>query len=304
MVAPVQEALNELPQEPILDVDMSEVALDPVETQAMLRSMETLAAELNIQELLDRLLPIMVSAGSAQRGVVAHLVKGELQIESGHSWHASSAIPTGLARYVLQSGESWTAVEVGSAEGRITIKGVGDVAYVADHQPAALLCMRIGHRESPTRVLILEHSQLERVFTKDRLWLLQWLAGQAAISIENAELYANQEARVRERPRALMSSNADLVAERQVSQSARREAESATAAKSQFLANMSHEVRTPLNAILGLSELLNASDLDQEQRQWLASLELSAELLLGIINDVLDLSKVEAGRVDLEVSPF
>ncbi len=82
------------------------------------------------------------------------------------------------------------------------------------------------------------------------------------------------------------------------------EAESATRAKSVFLANMSHEIRTPMNAIVGLTHILRAKVQVPEQQQMLAKVADAAEHLLGVLNDVLDISKIEAGRLVLEQTDF
>jgi CheY-like chemotaxis protein/nitrogen-specific signal transduction histidine kinase len=82
-------------------------------------------------------------------------------------------------------------------------------------------------------------------------------------------------------------------------QLARKQAETANNAKSEFLAMMSHEIRTPLNAVLGLMDTLVDSGLDNKQMEWVSQMEQSAQLLLTIINDILDLSRIESGKFEL-----
>ncbi len=85
---------------------------------------------------------------------------------------------------------------------------------------------------------------------------------------------------------------------------ARRQAEAATRAKSAFLANISHEIRTPMNAVLGTAYLLQQTSLDIQQAQHVERIMGAGNILLGIINDVLDLSKIEAGKMALDQRPF
>jgi len=111
-------------------------------------------------------------------------------------------------------------------------------------------------------------------------------AAQAALEQSRAEL----ERRVTERTEALAE--------------ATQRAEAASQAKSAFLANMSHEIRTPMNAIIGLSHLMADSPCDARQADRIAKIERAAAHLMFLINDILDLSKIEAGRLTLEEVPF
>ena len=98
------------------------------------------------------------------------------------------------------------------------------------------------------------------------------------------------------------------ITERERSAEALREAlahaESANRAKTHFLANVSHEIRTPLNGVLGMASVLSETALDEEQREFLQAIEDSGQILLTTIGDVLDLSKIEAGKMTLENRPF
>ncbi len=85
---------------------------------------------------------------------------------------------------------------------------------------------------------------------------------------------------------------------------AKVEAEAAKEAEKQFLANVSHEMRTPLNAILGMTNLLNSTNLNVEQREYLEMLDSSSNMLHSLITDILDISKIDAGEVKVNKSPF
>ncbi len=108
---------------------------------------------------------------------------------------------------------------------------------------------------------------------------------------------------VEDRTAELRHANVALLQEIEERKRAEQEAYRANATKTEFLAHLSHEIRTPMNAILGFTELLAARIKDEQLRGFLRSIEISGSTLLTLINDILDLSKIEAGRIELELQP-
>ncbi len=102
----------------------------------------------------------------------------------------------------------------------------------------------------------------------------------------------------------LAQSWAELSSAKQEAQERERAAEAANRAKSQFLATMSHEIRTPLNGVLGMAQAMGGDDLSEVQRERLRVIRRSGETLLAVLNDVLDLSKIEASKLELELVEF
>lgn len=173
--------------------------------------------------------------------------------------------------------------------------------------------------------LLVTHQQVRGLFGPDEERLADFIATLAGAALENAEgfqqlqaLNETLEQRVAERTAAAEARAHELARSNQelerVAQELRHTeeqlrvaihaAESANRAKTHFLTTMSHEIRTPMNGILGMTELTLKTPLTAQQRNYLELVKKSGDTLLTLLNDILDLSKIEAGRMDLEFIPF
>lgn len=152
--------------------------------------------------------------------------------------------------------------------------GVVLTTSMSEVQQSTRLSVQVGAALVVGLAVVRQALQLQE---RDRLIVVERMLRQ-----REAEL----ESRVIERTRALIA--------------AREAAEAANQAKSEFLANMSHEIRTPLNAVLGFAQVAAASTTDAVQQQWMEKIQQAGQQLLRLINDILDMSKIEAHKLDLE----
>ncbi|MCA9559466.1 MAG: GAF domain-containing protein, partial [Myxococcales bacterium] len=231
------------------------------------------------------------------RGVRGALVLGdaeaatvEARMELGQSPRVGPSVPLGAARdlpakLVQRVLRAQHAVVLGDPD-----EADVDDPYLRGRPALSVLCVPIVRGGDVRGAVYLENDLVEHAFSSRQIVAVQTLAAQAAIAIENARLYESLDAQVRERTEAL--------------EVALARAQVASRVKSTFLATMSHELKTPLNAILGYADYLRErATLDTEGRKGVETIRRSGAHLLGVIDDILDMARLEAGRVELDPRP-
>ena len=189
-----------------------------------------------------------------------------------------------------------------------SVWGIGDAIFDEGHRGAGFLEMAqdLGagvHPEDHERVA----AELSQAKAEGRNYRGEYRMSRfddREVWVASAQAYSYDE---RGEPETRLGVLVDITQRKKAEQAlfaAIAEAEAANRAKSDFLATMSHEIRTPLNGVLGMARAMAADDLSPTQRERLEVVRQSGEALLALLNDVLDLSKVEAGKLELDVEPF
>jgi predicted ATPase/signal transduction histidine kinase/CheY-like chemotaxis protein len=271
---------------------------DTLDLESILKSAEAISAELNYDTLLRKLLALVVENAGAERAML--LRPGADGVMQPEAWlvQASDGPQFGSAEDSASPFQPAAPVML-----RVQHTGKSQVLTDAsrDHRLArdaevlrrhirSVLCVPLLRQQQIRAMLYLENNLAPGLFSDQQVRVLGILAGQAAIALESASLYRSMEQQVRERTQEL--------------EQAKLRAEDSTRAKGAFLANMSHEIRTPLNAVIGLSGLALKQPMPERVHDYLLKIQQSGEHLMGLINGILDYSRIESGKLEIEAVPF
>ena len=248
------------------------------------------ASSETVDEKINRTLQVVSEFFKVERSYFLSSMPGQANVSMTHEWCAA-----GIASRLTETQNCRVDYQI-IGEERLAAIRAGEIVHLRDVENPLMQCdaavcrmkpdSRINHLLIPIRV---NHRIAGLWGFQSTKQPNQWQEEQLALL------------------RIVANTLSEVLAKRELEQEiiqARDKAETANLAKSRFLANMSHEIRTPMNGILGFLQLLETTQLSEEQADFVHHIKLSSNILRNLINDVLDLSKIEAKKMELEQRPF
>lgn len=275
---------------------------EKIDIDAILKSSTLLSKDMRLDLFIKNILEIIMENTGADRAIFLIEKDGRFfvdttrdieQVISGinSEFQFYNEISKKAIKQCIESGEQ---IIYGNSENEEAEDIVDE--YIKDRGIKSLLCIPLREDEEVKALIYLENRLANSVFSENSA-VVKILTNEIEILLKNAKLYTQLIGYSEKLEEEVKNRTVEL-------QEKTVEAERAAAAKAEFLSNMSHEIRTPMSAIIGFSNLLLKSEMNQKQSDYVKKIELSSKNLLGIINDILDFSKAENGKLILEKIEF
>ncbi|KAJ5749963.1 hypothetical protein N7533_006991 [Penicillium manginii] len=306
-------------------MDISSVGLDIIDLSSILESSQVMSSELQIDKLFTKMLEIILeSCNGSDFAVIAtdfdehgfaiaaaaDAEKGQKSYPDGRPFsELEGRMAEGITHYVMRTKEEVLVHNVLEDE---RFSNVNEAYHANFPVGRSVIALPIVQADHLLGVIHLEGKP--NWFTQRNVVVLHLLCNQIGISLSNALLFreirkvsAKNASMIESQKRALAQARdaeqKAKVAEAEAKHNVKLK-EDAARAKSIFLANISHDLRTPMNGVIGLSELLKGTQLNKEQDEYVESIRVCADTLLTLINDILDFSKLEAGKMKISTVPL
>lgn len=326
MVVSPTPSIRRLETTDVLDHEPAPIS-ERLQFSALVQAALDIANELNLHELTRKVITHVVQAvGANYCALISGSSEDDLYLSAVYDNGTTHIFDTDLQSRPIDPSTAipWTIINYVARTRQDIVNTVDflgtlstDPFFQHSHHPSSIFTFPLLSQGRLDGIIYL-HSKHTEAFNREKESIVRLLAGQVSASLErararqnlqdtNARLQSSNaqiEAHARDLEHVVASRTRELQSNVAELQTARDEAEQATQLKSSFLASMSHEIRTPFNAVLVALALLKDSPLEPTQVDYVATIEAASSDLLTIINDILDLSKIESDKMQLEQTRF
>lgn len=287
----------------IKSITSSTSILQSLDLSSILKATEAISKEIKLESVSKKLIQILMQNAGAQKGSFIIKQNGslslyaqsnenqEIEIIEGDLHNEKNLVPVSLVHYVIRTRETVVIDDISSNKQFLSDE------YFKHHTVLSAICSPVVHQDNVIGLIYLENNLIRGAFTEQRLEMLKLLSGQIAITVHNSLLYQNLEQKVQERTEEIEAQKKNL-------KDKNKQLEVINEDKNQLLDVVSHDLRSPLNQIKGLANLIEldaTNGITPEQKEYIDNITESCDRLNGMITNILDISAIEAQEIELKL---